>query len=300
MTSKQYRLNPLSALKYFFEKYLLRLDRGVFKVNNSELVLDLKNDGISRALAFYGTRELEKIYLLNQLDLEGKKCLDLGSNIGYYTHLLSESVGPSGEVHCVEPDKRNFKLLKLNCSSTPYQNIKTIKQVAISTYSGQQSLNQAKKSNLSTLVPRSEPGTFSNSEIVDVLTFEDYLVSIGEKSVDMVRMDIEGYEEFIIPQILKNNPKCIILFEVHSVQYSKQFRTYLDSIRSTHYLSSVVSTQGGCNIIKDLYNIKPIKRFKSDGRIRYLFKNIDPEYMSDIITQKPRVLRYAVIQEISS
>ena len=39
-------------------------------------------------------------------------------------------------------------------------------------------------------------------------------------------MDIEGYEQFLIPQILETTPNCNILFEVHSVNYEEKFKNF--------------------------------------------------------------------------
>ena len=89
---KTLKVRPFAFLKWFFLKNILRVDTASFKVYNSKMLLDLKTDGVSRALAFYGVRELDKVELINELNLKGKNVLDLGSNIGYYSLILSKAV----------------------------------------------------------------------------------------------------------------------------------------------------------------------------------------------------------------
>jgi FkbM family methyltransferase len=40
---------------------------------------------------------------------------DVGANVGYYTHLFSERVGPSGKVFAFEPSSQNFVRLRERC-----------------------------------------------------------------------------------------------------------------------------------------------------------------------------------------
>jgi len=47
----------------------------------------------------------------------GDVCLDIGANIGYYSVLFSNLVGPKGKVIAIEPDPDNFQLLIKNCTS---------------------------------------------------------------------------------------------------------------------------------------------------------------------------------------
>ncbi len=57
-------------------------------------------------------RDIEE--LLREVVRPGMVVADIGANIGYFARLLVELVGPSGEVHCVEPDPTNARYLRLN------------------------------------------------------------------------------------------------------------------------------------------------------------------------------------------
>lgn len=60
------------------------------------------------------SEELEYIYHLRNLVKEGDHCIDIGANLGYYTHTLSKLVGISGCVHAIEPMAPTRKVLCRN------------------------------------------------------------------------------------------------------------------------------------------------------------------------------------------
>ena len=49
-----------------------------------------------------------------QLVKKGDVALDIGANIGYFSLLLSQAVGDSGQIYAYEPDSENYRLLKAN------------------------------------------------------------------------------------------------------------------------------------------------------------------------------------------
>ena len=284
-------------LRWLSAKYLFNHNYADFEVNNKKMLLDLGTDGISRALALYKTRERDKVFLINQLNLKGKTVLDLGANIGYYSLILSDRVGKNGSVFCVEPDPRNVRLLKANCALFGSENIKSINQIALSEKDGTIDLFLSGKSNLSTLI-RNIGDNFNKSKVkVNCLKYKTFVKSFNLEKLELVRMDIEGYEQFLIPQILETTPNCNILFEVHSVNYEEKFKTFLHSISKKYKLEYVISTQGGRKIMQDKFNLKAISRIKSDKRSRYLYKNVDSKIMPELICHEPRIIRYALIKK---
>lgn len=286
-----------NILKWISTKYIFKYSFADFVVNDNRMLLDLNTEGISRALALYKTREKDKVYLINKLNLYGKKVLDLGANIGYYSLILSKSVGENGSIYCIEPDPRNIKILKANCALFGNSNIKRIDQIALSEKNDDMYLFLSNKSNLSTLINKNKNQLIKNDKKIKVkcLRYKDYLKELNIDEFDFIRMDIEGYEQYLIPQIIENNPNCKILFEVHSVNYNVEFFDFLESISKDYSLEYAISTQGGKDIIKSEFNLIPFNKIKSDKRNRYFYKNIDSKNMAKLINYKPRILRYALI-----
>ena len=64
------------------------------------------------AYAFYKARiEAGPVDRLQQLVRPGTTVIDVGANIGFFTHKFAEWVGPSGKVIAIEPDEENFDAL---------------------------------------------------------------------------------------------------------------------------------------------------------------------------------------------
>ena len=286
-----------NILKWISSKYIFNYTFADFEVNNKRMLLDLKTGGISRALALYKTRENDKVYLINKLNLKGKKILDLGANIGYYSLILSNCAGVNGSVYCIEPDPRNIKILKANCLLFGNSNIKKIDQIALSEKNDDMYLFLSNKSNLSTLINKNKDQLVESTEKIKVrcLRYQDFLKESNTEEFDFIRMDIEGYEQYLIPQIIETNPNCKILFEVHSINYRKEFFDFLQSISKEYKLEYAISTQGGKDIIKSKFNLLPSNKIKSDKRNRYVYENIDSKIMPELINYNPRILRYALL-----
>ena len=101
-------------LLYSYQKGVMRQRHVIRKVHNYEMVLDLYDQGLSRVLIFFGTRELDHKLILERELKEGMTMLDLGANIGYYALMESKLIGESGFIYALEPHPTNVDLLKTN------------------------------------------------------------------------------------------------------------------------------------------------------------------------------------------
>src|SRR5262249_27856938 len=55
--------------------------------------------------------ERKNIAVIRRLVKPGSCVVDIGANIGFYTALLADCVGPTGRVYAFEPDETNFASL---------------------------------------------------------------------------------------------------------------------------------------------------------------------------------------------
>ncbi|HEX4156690.1 MAG TPA: FkbM family methyltransferase [Acidobacteriaceae bacterium] len=76
-------------------------------------------------------KQLQRYSLSEEPDLFGCKALlhpgevvlDIGANIGVYTRFLSEFVGPSGQVHALEPIPETYSYLSCNVTAIGLRNV---------------------------------------------------------------------------------------------------------------------------------------------------------------------------------
>ncbi len=69
---------------------------------------------LSAQLARFGYWEFPESFLLSSMAKEGSICFDVGANIGYYSLLLAQAVGPSGTIVSFEPEVNNYLVLLAN------------------------------------------------------------------------------------------------------------------------------------------------------------------------------------------
>ncbi|MCS7263714.1 MAG: FkbM family methyltransferase [Armatimonadetes bacterium] len=185
----------------------------VSNVNGFTMLVRGTDEGIGRELAVYRIHEPTVTKLLPGFVRSGSTILDIGANIGYYTLLFSQLVGEGGLVIAVEPYPENVRLLELNLRLNRVLNVKIV-PVAISDEVGTAQMFIAEGSNWHSLHPTDM--TTQKTVIVPTVTI-DTLVAQLERPVDLVRMDIEGWETKALEGgegTLRQNHPAIVM-EIH-------------------------------------------------------------------------------------
>ena len=150
-------------------------------------------------------------YFAKSLVSAGDTVIDLGANLGYYSNLFQQWVGPQGSLYAVEPVLPFNEILQWRLGAKKHV---TIMPYALGTEEKDITLVIPKNlSYLSTGLPN-----VYNSETHGQL--EEYGFKFNAKMkrgselfknlerLDFVKCDIEGYEEFVLPEMSK-------IFEKH-------------------------------------------------------------------------------------
>ena len=162
----------------------------VSNVNGFTMLVSSTDAGIGRELAFYRVHEPTVTKLLPGFVRLGDTVLDIGANIGYYTLLFSQLVGPTGMVIAVEPHPENVHSLELNLRLNRVSNVKIV-PVAISDEIGTAQMFVSQGSNWHSLLLTE----WSSGQSITVSTTTvDALAHQLERPIDIIRMDIEGWE----------------------------------------------------------------------------------------------------------
>lgn len=123
---------------------------------------------------------------------EGDTVIDIGANIGYYTMLAAQKVGPRGKVIAFEPDPTAFALLEKNAKANGFTNI-VAEQKAVSDAPGILKLYLAARNKGD---DRIFPAEESREAIeVPAVALDGYLPA--GTHVDFIKIDTQGAEGVI-------------------------------------------------------------------------------------------------------
>jgi FkbM family methyltransferase len=120
----------------------------------------------------------------------GDVVVDIGAHIGYYTIHAAKSVGPDGLVVSVEPDPRNFELLKKNVEYHNLQNVKLM-NCALSSYEGSALFGLSNNPLFSQLISKDASSEHSRYS-VDVTTLDNLCRDLNINQINWLKIDVEN------------------------------------------------------------------------------------------------------------
>lgn len=205
----------------------------VRSIRGNEMALSFTDQGLSRELLIYRTREETTVErfehelrrLREEVD-EPIRVLEIGANIGYFTLAEARALGERGEIHAFEPDSRNLPLLYENIDRNGYADRIRVVPAAVGPETGRATLRRSAHSNRNRLA--GDGGTDHTEALsltgetrsVDVWSIDAYCRDRGlaPDSINAVRMDIEGYELDVLrgmTSVLRADGPLVLFIEVH-------------------------------------------------------------------------------------
>lgn len=265
----------------------------IIQVNDYQMKIIPNDKGISSELMIYGNHEpLTTQIISKELD-EGMNCLDIGSNIGYYALLESKKVGQSGNVWAIEPSPENFSTLVDNIKLQNNKNVKAF-NFAIGDKNGEIEFIINKKSNWSKIKEENDPVGLGDKIIkVPLKTLDSFSEESKFEKIDLLRMDVEGYENKIIFGGLKFLKKFrpIIMIEIHKMIMGKnETKKMLEKLKEINYENQYFIPRIFDSQI--IGNEKDIKRFT----IKDILKRLEEDMLPDVFQL---TLKQENIQNIS-
>lgn len=151
---------------------------------------------------------------------QGMTVFDVGANVGWHTILMSQVVGPTGAVHAFEPFPETFHNLQLNVAINKLNQV-TPQCLALSHEPGMISFHVFPEGydvyNSIGAKDRQEGVQATQQVSVPATTLDDYCRQRKLTSLDFLKIDVEGAEEFVLrggQKVLEQSPKIIILIEL--------------------------------------------------------------------------------------
>ncbi|MBL7910991.1 MAG: FkbM family methyltransferase [Bacteroidia bacterium] len=136
---------------------------------------------------FKNKQDAFEIDLLKKHIQKNDVVLDIGANIGFYATILSDIVGENGEVHCFEPDTKNFDHLKKTTAN--FKNIK-INNKAVGPRTEKLKIYTSKNLNVDHRTYK--PEEYDKEIEIDAVSIDDHLSA--NTKVNFIKMDIQGFE----------------------------------------------------------------------------------------------------------
>jgi FkbM family methyltransferase len=212
---------PLRKNLYYWLYSKLHRNKLIVKdVQGSKMHLNLDDFGLSKQLFLNGIREPECTRIMKELLRKDMIIAEIGANIGYYALMEASIIGDKGKIYAIEPFPPNYELLKKNIELNSYDNIVDLHNIAISNKPGKTKLFVNDKHNLCNMFESDNCEGFVE---VETKTLDDFLS--GKKMPDMIRMDIEGYEYYVVDGMKKTLEKCKdckIFIELHPHQIKEK------------------------------------------------------------------------------
>jgi len=261
--------SPMTLAKGIAEKLKLPTKHHiVYKdILGSVMKLDTGGKGIHRELLAKGIREVKATRYLAHILNYNMTVIDIGANIGYYA--LQEAK-VCKQVYAIEPAPDNYERLVENIKLNNYSNINT-HNVAIGDKSGSIQFKLSPAPNWH----RVAIGTDNNTITIPIMTLDEL---IGNKTVDLVRMDVEGYELNILKGMTKTIKKnsLWLFIETHK-QLIKEFggslREFYEILAEHNFTLRHSIIRGNPGITGNMRNLVNNKRlYKGLGSWLFLKK----------------------------
>jgi FkbM family methyltransferase len=161
---------------------------GPVEVRGNRMYLDPDDQAITPWLRKGVWEPLETMLFEGEIEA-GDIVVDVGANVGYYTLIAANKVGPQGRVYAFEPDPDAFALLQANIELNALTNVVAIDK-ALAAEPGRMELFRS-SSNLGDH-RLYDPGDGRTAVTVEVTTMDAALADV--RGIDLIKIDTQGAE----------------------------------------------------------------------------------------------------------
>jgi FkbM family methyltransferase len=179
-----------------FMKWLLRVQRLETEVQGVKLWVDPASNFGKRVLR-EGNYEADLTSAFGELLQPGQTFVDVGANEGWFSMLAAKLVGASGRVLACEPQERLWPVIAKNVFLNSFANVQLL-PFALAEQPGEAVINlypsvNTGSSNISTTKRRWE-----TQQRIKLLPLTDLLASLQGGNVDLMKVDVEGFEHKVL------------------------------------------------------------------------------------------------------
>ena len=186
-----------------------------------KMYVDTTDVWISSHLLLDGFWEIWVTEAIAALVKPGMVVADVGANLGYFTLLMAELVGPTGHVHAFEPNPVMLRRLRRNVTVNGFAGYTDIHDKALADTSGEI---------VSFHVPTENPGGGAitlHKHQIDTGALQIETVRLDSRpewqSIELMKIDVEGAEELVwrgAKGLLESDKLRTVLMEFNTERYA--------------------------------------------------------------------------------
>jgi len=185
-----------------------------------KLYVDSRDVGLAPHLMLDGYWEMWCTEFMLHHVKDGQVAVDVGANLGYYTVLLGDLVGPGGKVFAVEPNPRLAELCENNIAVNGFWRHTHMVPLAASDRTGATLRLQARVSDPKNghLLPDDAP-VDATAGVLDLAVQTTRLDDLVPGPADFIKIDVEGAEEQVwngMQALLDRSPNVTVLMEFNA------------------------------------------------------------------------------------
>jgi len=213
-----------------------------------KMIVDTSDVGLSSHLLLDGYWEMWLTELLARLVKPGMKVVDVGANLGYFTLLMADLVGPTGQVHAFEPNTDLARRMAQSLAINGFSDIARVHEQALADTEAEVMLvvpvDEPKNGHL---LPADHPAS-NDASIESHFMRTRRLDSYAELyDADIIKIDADTSEMTIwhgMSGILESGRSLTIVLEFARVRYADP-GAFLDRIVADGFRLSEITLEGG-------------------------------------------------------
>lgn len=177
-------------------KWLLRVKRLEANAQGMKLWVDPASNFGKRVLR-EGDYEADLTTAFRELLGPGQTFVDVGGNEGWFSMLAAHLVGPQGRVLTCEPQERLWPVVLKNISLNGFTNVQLL-PFAVAEQPGEAVINLYPSLNTGSSNISGTKRRWEARQRVKLVPLTDILGALQGKNVDLMKIDVEGFEHQVL------------------------------------------------------------------------------------------------------
>jgi FkbM family methyltransferase len=182
------------------------LKRSAWKILPYSTIQFIKKRHYLRLLCSSSLEKEPELRIVRHLVKPGDSVIDIGANVGVYTKIFSELVGPNGRVYSIEPFPPTFEILCYNIKKLLLDNVEPL-NVAVSDSEAIVTMampydSSGAEMHYRAYIVKDQADEAKEQTSVQAITIDSRFISTAE-TISFIKCDVEGHEPACIKGAIK-------------------------------------------------------------------------------------------------